>query len=446
MITYLLSSKEIVLTDDILKQKTFLTSAFLNLHNIQSGLGIVIKGTDLPFGIMIVYSSGKRNYTGNDSAFLKAIANVLTASLERKNAEEMTMGLLEAVPDAVMLINKDGKILMVNTQTEKIFGYKKDEILYKDVEIFIPARFRNMHYGERNLYLKKPWHRPMSSGLDLYGRRRDGTEFPAEISLSPFSTRQGTLITVSVRDISERKKSELAIREQAQLIDQIYGAVVSTDLKGTIRSWNKGAESIFGYTADEMLGKNISVLHGNDKLEYVQNNIIKPLTEKGFHQTGINLFKKNGEEFYAHLSLSLLKNKFGKIAGMIGYSMDITGLKNAEEKFDNFVKSSPQAIVISDLNGKVLNLNPEAEKLFEYEKNELVGRKINAVLSPEIIDKISQIISGSIKSFETFSFNNDKEYFGIDRNHKEFFIQIGLSSIETENGRIIVCAIKKNPN
>ncbi len=424
LFNYILSAEEAVLSEEILKQNKFEVPAFIKEHKIESGLGLVIKEKKLPFGVVIACSSEKRNFTKHDSYFLRAIVNVLTASLERKNAEEMTSGLLEAVPDAVILLNREGKIILANTQTEVMFGYKKDEMLNKEIEILVPARFRNRHLADRNKYMEKPWYRPMSSGLDFYGRKSDGTEFPAEISLSPFNTRNGNLITVSIRDITERKKNEITIREQAQLINQIQGAVVSTDLKGNVQSWNNGAEKLYGYTAEEMAGKNISLLYGEENKEYVQNNIIVPLTKNGFQEVAIVLIKKSGENFYAHLSLSLLKNKFGRITGMIGYSMDITGLKKAEKKFENFIESYPEAMIISDYKGKILNINPAAEKLFGYEKNELAGRKTNAIFSPRIIDKISQFIAGTMKNFDTFIISNNKDYFGIDRTDNRFLIQI----------------------
>lgn len=443
LISYLLASNETVLTEDILKQKKILVPEFLKVHNVQSGLGVVIRENNVPYGLMIAYSSEKKNYTVNDSNFLNSISNVLSAFVERKNAEEMTRGLLEAVPEAVILLNGQGKIILANTQTEVIFGYKKEEILFKEVEILIPAKFRNQHLAERNEYLKHPWHRPMNSGIELSGRRSDGTEFPAEISLSPFNTRRGNLITVSVRDISERIENERTMRNQARLINQIQGAVVSTDLKGNVKSWNKGAERLFGYTADEMVGENISSLYGKDNDDYVKQKIVAPLTEKGFHEYEILLIKKSGEKFYAHLSLTLLKSKYGRVTGMIGYSLDITGRKKAERKFDNFIEEFNEALIISDYKGKILNINPAAENLFNYEKKELIGRKIGSILSPRVIDKISQIITGTVSKINNFDSEINKEYFGIDRNDKEFFIRFGLNTIESEKGKIIICSVRK---
>ena len=129
----------------------------------------------------------------------------------------------------------------------------------------------------------------------------------------------------------ERKLAEEALREQAQIIDQIHDSVVSTDLDGRVTSWNRGAERLFGYSAKEALGRHISFVYPEDKHEFLEQEVIKPLKEKGEHEVEVRMRRKSGEDFYAHLSLSLLKHKEGSVVGMIGYSMDITDRKRAED-------------------------------------------------------------------------------------------------------------------
>lgn len=129
----------------------------------------------------------------------------------------------------------------------------------------------------------------------------------------------------------ERKLAEEALRDQAQIIDQIHDSVVSTDLDGHVTSWNKGAKRLFGYSAKEALGKHISFVYPPDQHQFLQQKVIKPLKKKGQHEVEVRMRRKSGEDFYAHLSLSLLKDRKGSVVGMIGYSMDITPRKHAEE-------------------------------------------------------------------------------------------------------------------
>lgn len=128
-----------------------------------------------------------------------------------------------------------------------------------------------------------------------------------------------------------RKLAEEALQRQAQIIDQIHDSVISTDLDGNVTSWNKGAERIFGYPAGEALGKHISFVYPEDQHEFLEQEVIRPLKKKGEHEVEARMRRKSGEDFYANLSLSLLRDGEGSAVGMIGYSLDITQRKQAEE-------------------------------------------------------------------------------------------------------------------
>jgi PAS domain S-box-containing protein len=220
--------------------------------------------------------------------------------------------LLEALPDAVFVVAADGRIVFVNAQAQALFGYAREDLVGQLIEMLVPEAVRPVHPQHRGRYFGAPQVRPMGAGLDLSGRRADGTEFPAEISLSAIETAEGRLVTAVVRDVTERRKTQTKFQG---LLEAAPDAMVGVDDQGLIRLVNTQSERLFGYDRAELLGKRIEILvpprarevHPRHRERYFAAPAVRPMG------AGNELFgvRKDGTEFPAEISLSSIETEDG---------------------------------------------------------------------------------------------------------------------------------------
>jgi PAS domain S-box-containing protein len=179
-------------------------------------------------------------------------------AVERETALERRLRLIvDAAPNAMVVSDRTGEIVMANAQTERLFGYSRTELLGQPVELLIPLRFRRRHPGLRDAFSADPRVRPMEAGRDLYGLKQDGSEFPIEIGLSPIETEEGTMVLSAIVDITDRKRHEERFR---LVVEAAPNAMVMSDRAGAIVMVNAQAERVFGHSRAELLGQPVEML------------------------------------------------------------------------------------------------------------------------------------------------------------------------------------------
>jgi PAS domain S-box-containing protein len=223
--------------------------------------------------------------------------------------------IFEFAPDAIIGINEAGEMIFFNAQVEHLFGYPREELRGKTIEVLVPERYRGHHAKNRDRYFEQPVTRPMGAGFALYGLRSDGTEFPAEISLSSVGTEHGIIATAAIRDVTEQRRAQRAFE---QLLEFAPDAIVGIDERGKIVLANAHVEQVFGYDRLLVLGQSIEMLvperfrasHARHRGGFFSDPKARPM---GAGQELYGL-RADGTEFPAEISLSSIEVAYGTLA------------------------------------------------------------------------------------------------------------------------------------
>jgi len=361
-------------------------------------------------------------------------------------------GLLEAVPDALVGVDSSGEIQFVNHQTELMFGYQRGELVGRPVEMLVPDSARKVHLGHRERFFAAPTARPIGTSLSLHGRRADGTEFPVDISLSCSDPGDGLMVIAAVRDMTDHVKAteerdllarrlvdqreavEVAAR-MASIIEDSEDAIISSTLDGIITSWNPAAERVYGYAAEEIIGRSIQPVTPQDRDGEIKALLGRVRSGEHIRRLETRRARKDGTQFPALLNLSPIRDADGAIVGVSVVSRDLTADKEAREyaqRMASLVDSSQDAIVTKSLDDLITSWNPGAERMFGWTSEEIIGRP-GTILGPE--DRTREMASnlarleagGTVQTFETVC---------LRKSGAQFPVSLSTSSIHDTDGRL----------
>jgi formate hydrogenlyase transcriptional activator len=240
-------------------------------------------------------------------------------------------------PDAIFISDATGLIREANPRATEMFGYTRAELTGLHIEALVPERFRNRHPGHRENYNAHPRSRSMGAGLNLFARRKDGTEFPVDIMLKPIGTAEGPVVLSFVRDVTEQRAAMDELRRKdlqlRSILDSIRDyAIYMLDPEGHILTWNPGAERIKQYTGEEILGLHFSRFFAQEDIDRNRPaELLRLAAERGrIEEEGWRL-RKDGSRFWAQISLAAIRDASGQLIGYAKVTRDFTDRKRAEE-------------------------------------------------------------------------------------------------------------------
>jgi len=370
--------------------------------------------------------------------------------------ETLFQHAFEQAPDSVLIADHSGLILFVNTVLEQSFGYARTELEGKPVELLIPERFRESHPQHRSDYSQHLRRRPMGAGLELFARRKDGSEFPVDIMLSPLDTPDGSFVFCAIRDTSDRKRAEAAALDESDrrlclFVENVRDyAIFQLDPEGQIRTWNSAAERMKGYSAQEIVGRHFSCFYSPEEVASGKPELeLKAATATGRSEDEGWRLRKDGSRFWAHVTITPIRDSSGTLLGFAKITRDDTrhrdteaALRHSEEHARMLFEFSPDAVLLCDSQGCIRETNARVETLFGYKREELVGQAVEILVPDRFRGNHPKHRDDYAREPRLRPMGIGLELFGRHKDGREFPVDILLGPVERPEGRILFVVVR----
>jgi PAS domain S-box-containing protein len=352
--------------------------------------------------------------------------------------ERALQEFLEFAPAAVVGVDDGGLIVSVNQEAEQVFGYTRVELIGQPVAQLMPERFRRAHEGRLRGFVSDPRARRMGSDLDLFGLRKDGSEFPADISLNRVRTGAGNVTITAIRDVTDSRAAE----RLAAIVESTGDAVYSESPDGRILTWNAAAERLYGYTAEEAIDGPITLIVPEDRhWEVVEILGRIALGEQIEHYETVRQ-QKDGRLRAVSLTVSPVPDQRGGVTAASVVARDITDRVAAANRFEQFLEFSPDAVVGVDESGLIVLVNQQAELVFGYARAELNGQPVETLVPARFRSAHEAHRDGYVADPRTRPMGAELDLFGLRKDGSEFPAEISLASIHTDAGNVAITTVR----
>ncbi|WP_433291011.1 PAS domain S-box protein [Actinoplanes sp. CA-030573] len=323
---------------------------------------------------------------GGDAYAVCSVTNEIT---QLRIAESKFEALLDASPEAMLGVDADGIIRLANARAAQVFRYGRDELVGMPVEALVPAPLREGHVRHRANYLAAPAPRPMGEGLQLTALCGDGTETPVEIKLSAVDGEGGTVVFATVQDVTDRLAQAQSDAQLAGIVAASSDAIVSKTLDGTILTWNPGAARLYGYTAPEMIGRDVTVILPPDRPDEEKRLLARVRSGELIKHHETRRVRQDGTTIYVSLSMAPIRDPDGTIVGASTISHDITAEVEAErrlrferEQFQMIMTAASDPFISMDYRGLITEWNRQAAQVFGWTREQVLGQHVVDTILP----------------------------------------------------------------
>ncbi len=367
-------------------------------------------------------------------------------STDSGNGNQQETTLLRAIVrdavDGIIVIDERGHIVLMNPAAERLFGYRRQEVLKRNICLLMPDPYSSQHDQFLQRYLETGEKRIIGIGREVTGRRKDGTTFPMHLSVAEIYHHGQRSFLGIIRDLTEAKRIEEQLKESETrhrlILDAALDAVILIDLQGMITGWNPQAETIFGFTREEALGRRLSDTIIPPRYREAHEQGLKhfaqagygPLLNQRFEITG---WHRRGYEF--PIELSIVPVHIGETVEFCGFVRDITEPKQREEKLvwlSRALQQSPVAVIITNAEGNIEYVNPKFTRLTGYTAEEVIGK------NPRILQSGNTLLADYQRLWETI--RSGKEWQGEIQNKRKngelYWAREHITAIKTPEGKI----------